>query len=320
MSTVRQPAPQWAGRVDGDGLEHLRWHQHVSTDATGGLALVGFACDAGVRRNQGRPGAAEGPGALRAALGPLAVHTPLPLTDFGDVVVTGDDLEAGQAALGELVSTAFDQHGLVVVLGGGHETAWGSYLGRTAAPQLEGKRVGVVNLDAHFDLREADRPSSGTPFRQMALADHAAGRQFRYLVAGISRASNTKVLFDEAERLGATVIIDTDCQPRHLDRLLAQLDSFAAEVDVLHLSVDLDLLPAAVAPGVSAPAGYGVPMEVVDAVCAQLAASRKLVLVDVVELCPPLDVDGRTARAAARIIHTIAEHWRPATDLPGALE
>ena len=312
-------APTWSGRVDGDGPEHLRVHQHVTTgdDVRPGeaIALVGFASDAGVRRNHGRPGAADGPRALRAALGPLALHpgddgAVRTIVDLGDVTVTGDELEAGQDALGDLAARALTDHGRAVVLGGGHETAWGSYLGRTRVEALEGRRVGVVNLDAHFDLRRAERPSSGTPFLQMAQADEAAGRAFRYLVAGISRASNTKVLFDEAARLGTEVVLDVDCQPRHLDRLLETVDAYVAELDAVHLSIDLDLLPAAVAPGVSAPAGYGVPMEVVDAVAAHLAASGKLVLADVVELCPRLDVDGRTARAAARLIHTLGSHWR----------
>lgn len=314
-SPLHTPAPVWSGRVDGEGPEHLRIHQLVTTDSSGpegGIALVGFACDAGVRRNKGRPGAAQGPASLRSALGPLAVHTPTPVTDLGDITVTGDDLEAGQQALGDLVSRALDRHDLAVVLGGGHETAWGSYLGRTHAARLEGKRVGVINLDAHFDLRRADHPTSGTPFLQMAEADQAAGRDFRYLVAGISWAANTPVLFQEAERLGTMVVLDVDCQPRQLDDLLEVLERFLDEVDLVHLSIDLDVLPAAVAPGVSAPSGYGVPMEVIDEVCAHLSGSGKLALVDVVELCPPLDLDGRTARSAARLIHTIAEHWRPA--------
>lgn len=310
------PPEPWTGRLDGDTPEHLRWHQHVTLgDAAStvdrSVALVGFASDAGVVRNHGRPGAAEGPAALRKALAPLAVHTTPQLVDLGDVRVEGDDLEAGHAAFGRLVTQALDAHGLVIVLGGGHETAWGTYLGRTASERLAGRTVGVLNLDAHFDLRAADRATSGTPFLQMADADAAAGRAFRYLVAGIARASNTKALFGTAERLDAEVVLDVDCQPSRLDVLLDRVDAFVAGVDAVHLSIDLDVLPAAVAPGVSAPAGYGVGMEVLDAVCARVSASGKLVVADVVELCPPHDVDGRTARAAARLIHTLAEAWRP---------
>jgi formiminoglutamase len=59
------------------------------------------------------------------------------------------------------------------------------------------------------------------------------------------------------------------------------VEEFLALIDVLHLSIDLDVLPAAVAPGVSAPAGFGVPLDVMHAVCQQVAGSGKLALMDV---------------------------------------
>ena len=86
--------------------------------------------------------------------------------------------------------------------------------------------------------------------------------------------------------------------------------SFITAVDVLYLTIDLDVLPAAVAPGVSAPAGFGVPYEVIHACAVEATQSGKLALADVVELNPALDVDGRTAKAAARLIHTIVSRHR----------
>lgn len=310
----------WQGRDDGDGREHRRWHQQVQLTMAGdglrgrdgGVALVGFASDEGVRRNGGRPGAAAGPDALREALAPLALHTDLPIFDAGTVVVEGEDLEAGHEAVGGLVAELLDAHDLVVVLGGGHETAWGSYLGRTRADRLQDARVGVLNLDAHFDLREAERATSGTPFLQMATTDAEAGRIFDYTIIGIAEPSNTAALFDKADELGVSYVLDIDCGASHLGEVLNVVDDLLTRVDVVHLSIDLDVLPAAVAPGVSAPAAYGVPVEVIEAVCRQVAASGKLALLDVVELCPPMDVDSRTARTAARLVTTCV-HARPTT-------
>ena len=79
----------------------------------------------------------------------------------------------------------------------------------------------------------------------------------------------------------------------------------AATADILHLSIDLDVLPAHVAPGVSAPATLGVALPQVRAMCLAAARTGKLRLVDVVELNPTYDVDGRTAKVAARLIHDI---------------
>ncbi|MDO5629985.1 MAG: arginase family protein, partial [Mobilicoccus sp.] len=104
MSTALDDA--WTGRNDGDTPEHRRWHQHIRpADGTrGDVALVGFASEEGVRRNGGRPGAAEGPDALRRALAPLAIHTEAKLHDAGTVTVNGDDLETGHDALGNLIA------------------------------------------------------------------------------------------------------------------------------------------------------------------------------------------------------------------------
>jgi formiminoglutamase len=80
---------------------------------------------------------------------------------------------------------------------------------------------------------------------------------------------------------------------------------FLDSVDVLYLTIDLDVLPASVAPGVSAPAAYGVPLPVISAVCRQVAGSGKLLHLDVAELNPAFDIDGRTAKVAARLVDTL---------------
>jgi formiminoglutamase len=279
----------------------------------GDVALLGFASDEGVRRNHGRPGAALAPDAIRRALAPLALHRTgarqgtAALHDAGTVVVAGDDLEGAQSALGDAVAGLLDTHRLVVVLGGGHETAYGSFVGRRRSARGRAAHTGVINLDAHFDLRDAPRASSGTPFLQMARDDAAAGRAFDYTVLGIAAPSNTCALFETADALDATYLLDRDCQPHRLDSVLQVVDACVADAELVHLSIDMDVLPAAVAPGVSAPAAYGVPMETLLAVGEHVAASGKLAVLDVVEVAPPYDVDGRTARAAARLISSIVE-------------
>lgn len=308
---VDVPPKPWNGRFDGEGAEHRRWWQAVTPYQGGTVTaaapkpavLLGFCSDEGVRRNKGRTGAAAAPAALRAALGPLAFHLDRPVADAGDVVLAGSNLEAGQERTGRAVAAMLDGGHLTVVLGGGHETAYASYLGVAGSAAVQdGRRLGVLNLDAHFDLRDEPRPSSGTPFLQMARAEAAAGRDFRYAVVGISEPNNTRALFDTAEKLGVRYLLDEDCGAERVRDFVA---GFLAEVDVLYLSIDLDVLPAAVAPGVSAPAAYGVPLAVISAVCRQVARSGKLLHLDVAELNPGFDIDGRTAKVAARLIETL---------------
>ena len=97
-------------------------------------------------------------------------------------------------------------------------------------------------------------------------------------------------------------LLDEDCEA---DRVRAFVAGFLDGIDVLYLTIDLDVLPAGVAPGVSAPAAYGVPLPVITAVCRQVAWSGKLLHLDIAELNPALDVDGRTARVAARLLDTL---------------
>lgn len=306
------PAP-WTGRNDGDGPAHRRWWQAVATPATavsdssadspGPAALLGFCSDEGVRRNKGRLGAAAAPAAIRAALGSLAFHGARALTDVGDVVVAGESLEDGQARAGRVLTAMLDAGQLTFVLGGGHETAFASYLGVAGtAAVANGARLGVLNLDAHFDLRDAPVPSSGTPFLQMARAETAAGRKLNYAVVGISEPNNTRILFDTAHDLDVKYLLDEDCSA---ERTAAFVSAFLETVDIVYLTIDLDVLPAAVAPGVSAPAAYGVPLPVIAAVCRQVAASGKLFHFDVAELNPEFDVDNRTAKVAARLVDTL---------------
>lgn len=305
----RVDPPVWTGRDDGPGAEHRRWHGTVrpldGADRAG-TVIVGFASDEGVRRNGGRTGAAEGPTALRRALAPLALHRDEALYDAGDVRVDDGDLETGQRALGAVVAGAMGAGHLPVVLGGGHEVAYASYLGLDEGLGSDRTRtLGVLNIDAHFDLREEPRPTSGTPFLQISEAERARGRAFRYAVVGINEAANTPVLFDRADRLGVGYLTDDQCTAAHLERVLAFVRSFLDTVDDVHLTLDLDALPAWVAPGVSAPAPLGVPTEVVQAVVEEVAASGRLALFDVAELNPSLDVDGRTARVAARMVDRV---------------
>lgn len=295
----------WQGRDDGPGPEHARWHSVIAAPADApGIALLGFASDEGVSRNGGRVGAAEGPSAIRRSLASLAVHTDTPLYDAGTVTVAGTDLESGHDALSEQVSAVIRAGHLVIVLGGGHETAFGTHLGLR---QGQDAVPAIINLDAHFDLRTADVPTSGTPFRQIA---DLVGDEFSYSVLGISVPNNTRTLFDAASQLNVRVSTDeelVDLSPAECAALAVEC---ARDHEAIHLSIDLDVLPAGTAPGVSAPAALGVEMAKIHAIVTALAATGKLRLVDVVELNPRLDIDDRTAKVAARLVSAIV-HGAP---------
>jgi formiminoglutamase len=305
----------WRGRVDAaDGALAVRWHQKVQPLRPGyppGVALIGFACDEGVRRNQGRVGAAAGPQVIRELLAPLAWHQDHPVYDIGDVDCPDGDLEAAQLRLGDAVHDAIFARQRPLVLGGGHEAAWGSYQGvvRTVQEINPDLKVGIVNIDAHFDLRADAQANSGTSFAQMAGWCRELDRLFWYMCLGVAEPANTAALFDRAKRFDAQWRLDTDLDPWRLDGPLDAVRQFARAVDVVHLSIDLDVLPAAVMPAVSAPAARGVPLESVEAIIAAVLLTGKVAVIDLVELNPTFDIDDRGARTAARLAWLVAKNW-----------
>ena len=316
-----QIAGAWSGRIDAaDGPRARRWHQVVRPEADAdrpGIALLGFASDVGVSRNHGRLGASEGPAVLRRALANLAWHggDDSRLYDAGTVSGATDALEEAQSAYAGRLAALLRAGHFPIGLGGGHEIAWAAYQGIERAlgddPRLE--RLGIVNFDAHFDLRRPEVPgrgSSGTPFLQIAEARAARGLPFRYLCLGVSESSNTPALFERARDLGTTIVTDLEAsQPEAVPRLR----QFVEESSAVYFTFCLDVLPAAVAPGVSAPAGLGLEMHRAVALLRELLSAcgpgrpgGKLLHADIAELNPRHDVEGRTARAAARLVYELA--------------
>ena len=299
----------WTGRVDtADGPKALRWHQMVkplAADSPPGIVLIGFACDEGVRRNGGRVGAKDGPGAIRAALANLAWHQERPVYDTGDVHCDDGDMEGAQMRLADAVERMIRAGHRPLVLGGGHETAWGTFQGIVAA--RPDARVGVINIDAHLDLRADEPGNSGTPFNQIAKWCAKCGRKFQYLWLGVSASSNTEALFERAKEYGALGMLDIDLFSWRLGGAFGEIGDFLQTVDLLHLSIDLDVLPAATMPAVSSPAAHGVSLEAVESLVACALLSRQVVALDLVELNPKFDTDGRGAKVAGRLAWHIAK-------------
>ena len=122
---------------------------------------------------------------------------------------------------------------------------------------------------------------------------------------GISETSNTQALFERADRLQVRYLPDSELNSWQLNDAFGMLEDFIAPLGALYLSIDLDVLPASVAPGVSAPAARGLPLEVMESLLnhAVTLAGDKLRLAEIAECNPELDIDGRTAKVAARLCH-----------------
>ncbi len=303
----------WTGRVDQGEIPELSLRLHqiikpVSEADKAGLVILGFCSDEGVRRNQGRVGAVQAPNQIRKFLASLPWSAEQVIYEAGNVACQHSDLESAQAELSVQVQTLLRQGHFPFVLGGGHEVAYGSWLGLASYLALSTKtpKIGIINFDAHFDLRTAANGcNSGTPFYQIAQACQEQAWPFRYCCLGVSEMANTQALFQRAHDLGASYRLDKQMTLLDLPDIKAQLQAFMADCDHLYLTVDLDVLPASVAPGVSAPAARGVGLEVIEPLIELIRASQKLRLADLAEYNLNYDQDSHTARVAVRLFYSI---------------
>jgi formiminoglutamase len=299
----------WTGRLDEeDGELGKRWHQvvelknfhSIEVDTNPCLAIVGFCSDEGVRRNKGRVGAKNAPDIIRKAIANLPYHQNYKkkIQDFGNILLEEGNLEAARKLQSEMVSELIRHQKLPIILGGGHETALGDYLG--LAEHYE--KIGIINIDAHFDLRiPVEGSTSGTPFFEMANFCHENNRSFNYFCIGIQPLGNTSALFERAKDLNVQTILADDVQ-KDLAQSLLELKAFTEEFDAIYLSLDLDVLDGSFAPGVSAPCANGLTPIQVKSIIQTVIQTNKIKVFDVVELNPEYDQDNRTAKLAAHFI------------------
>lgn len=297
----------WTGRFDGDEPLYHRIFQRVSleddytTISTNDFVLHGFAVDEGVKRNQGRVGAKDAPDLIRRSISNFPVVKPsFILKDFGNISCEDGDLENSQNILAEKVQKTLQKGGKSVVLGGGHEVMFAHYSGiKKAFPT---KKIGIINIDAHFDNREVDPQigaSSGTGFWQIAQSE-----KINSLHIGIQKNSNTLKLFDTAHQFGMKYILAEELFFENLPTIYEKIDQFIEGSDVLYLTICMDVFNASIAPGVSAAAYNGI---FADATFMHfykhILESEKLIAMDIAEVNPSIDRNEQTSRLAASLIN-----------------
>jgi formiminoglutamase len=286
-----------AATIDDPRVGHLVGLD-VMPDRWPAIALLGFPCDEGIRRNGGRVGARDAPDRIREAFYRLTPRQDLKFVrllgrmhDFGNLPVT-DHLDLAQKRLGEAVTVCLAQSCTPIIVGGGHETSFGHFLGYAGA----NRRIGILNWDAHPDVRPLvdGRAHSGSPFRQ--ALEHESNACAAYTVAGLlPHAVAAAHLGFLAERKASAIWRDDVTR----ERIAAVYEQLSADTFV---SFDLDAIDQAFAPGVSAPAAGGLTPELWIEAAYQAGRSPRVTSIDLVEVNPKLDRDDQTARLAALTI------------------
>ena len=297
----------WQGRNDGDSPLHHRIFQRVEilenyeNVSPNNFVLHGFEVDEGVRRNKGRIGAAKAPNIIRKNMSNFPVVSPdFQLLDFGNISCEDGNLENTQEELAKKVSQVLVKNAKSIVLGGGHEVTFAHYSGiKKAFPQ---QKIGIINLDAHFDNREPQSgvgATSGTGFWQIAQEG-----EIHSLHIGIQKNSNTLKLFDTAHQFGMKYILADEIFFENLPKIYQQINELILSVDQLYLTICMDVFNVAIAPGVSAAAYNGIFADATFLYFYRhILKSEKLIALDVAEVNPEFDIAERTARLAASLVN-----------------
>jgi formiminoglutamase len=273
----------------------------------GDPVILGYACDAGVSRNLGRPGAAKGPETLRKALGkmPRPQNGPIKVWDAGNIFCHSDQLEDAQQLFAEKINAILELGGFPIAIGGGHDIAFGHYTGiRTYCGTAQS--IGIINFDAHLDLRKPDpAPHSGSPFYQIAESCRTTGIPFQYACIGLREDANPNELWERADSLSVLQILRSELVSEKANPAMQKLKEFISNVDRIYLTIDLDGFSSAVAPGVSAASPMGFFPQDMLPFLLTILSHKKLISVDFAELNPEFDRDNQTAILVASLIHTV---------------
>lgn len=295
----------WSGRIDSEvNPDSFRLHQTVTFKETDALTknenafgIIGFESDEGVRRNNGRVGAALAPNKIKQLLSKLPDNRQkdTAIIDVGNVVCGNGELEKAQTELGDHITKILNSSSKPIIIGGGHETLYGHYLGvrKFIGPDAS---LGLINIDAHFDMRDSDRPSSGTMFKQILDQDKHAG----YLCLGVQQLGNTKALFDVADNYGCTYIKEEKLTGDH--STMQVIDQFATKYDYLLLTICTDSITSSAAPGVSAPSPFGLDPKLVRTLIRYIVPKQNLLSFDISEVNPLVDESDKTTTLAAHLL------------------
>lgn len=270
----------------------------MSPDTPSPIGLIGAPLAAG-SVTQGR--CDEAPALLRKTLKRIGRYDVeigrelfTPIADLGDVALAGMTIEEATAPIAEAVAESADAHALTLLVGGNNAVI------RPGVKGLGGSlsEIGLVTLDAHFDMRDTDDGlSNGNPVRAL-LEDGLPGANIAQV--GIASFANTAVMHRDAIAESNLVVSMGDIRREGIRHALERALDHVAHCDALVIDCDIDVIDRAQLPG--APGARPGGMDVSDFFWAvrKLAMDRRTRLIDLTEWDPSLDHTDLSALTAAR--------------------
>ena len=221
-----------------------------------------------------------------------AVFTPV--RDRGDVDLAGRSIEDSTGPIKEAVAESVADHPLTLLVGGNNAVTRPAVLALGAPLD----KVGLVTLDAHFDMRDLDAGlSNGNPVRAL-IADGLPGKNIAQV--GIASFANTAEMHRDAIAAGNLVISMEEVRSDGIRKAIEQAIDHVAKCEAVVIDCDIDVIDRAQMPG--APGARPGGMHVSDFFWAvrKLASHHSVRVIDLTEWDPPLDTTDLSALTAAR--------------------
>ncbi|MCH7947594.1 MAG: formimidoylglutamase [candidate division Zixibacteria bacterium] len=261
------------------------------------IIIIGCPQDEGVRRNNGRVGAAAAPDKIRQLLYQLTSPPELTtgrVVDLGNIKIA-DTLEETHEIQAKVVAEIIGDKKRLIVLGGGNDISYPDCLGLSKVH----KSILALNIDSHFDVRENEVRNSGTPYRQ--LLEENIIRPENFFELAIQPFANSEIYWQYLKSKGVSIHTLEQLRQQGIEKTLRSiLDKNKA--DAIFWGFDIDSVRSADAPGVSASYSTGLTSEEILSIAAIAGRDARSKILEISEVNPTYDIDNRTAKLAAQIV------------------
>jgi arginase len=290
------------------------------------IRIIGVPMDLGASRR----GVDMGPSALRVAgLQPRLRQLGRQVEDVGNIIVPQPEEqpygEKKARFLGEITETCkllsesvkktLDEDFFPLVLGGDHSIAMGTMAGVAAHYQKESKRIGLIWLDAHGDMNTPDTSPSGNVHGMPVAAIVGSGPAELTGLGGITPMVEPRSVslvgireLDAKERRfakesGVHIFTMRDIDERGMRDVMAEALRFAGDDTAgIAVSLDMDFVDPADAPGVGTPVRGGVTYREAHLALEMVADTRSMVSFELVEVNPVIDLHNTTATLGVELV------------------
>jgi formiminoglutamase len=263
--------------------------------ASANYVLLGLPQDEGVRRNKGRVGAKNAPDAIRRCFYKLVEIEGVTLFDLGNTIIQGT-LEETHDYHREIVRQVLRDGKKLMVLGGGNDT---SYPDCSALAMETEEDVLGFNVDAHFDVRADSPRNSGTPYRQLLEEGHLKGLNFYEMAYQPFANSPTYEKYLREKQAGLYTVDFVQNNNGIASWFDIILRRSIGKFQAIFWGIDMDVVKAGDAPGVSAPNAAGLTAAEFVGIAKFAGRQKESRIFEITEVNPSYDIDERTCRLAA---------------------